>query len=160
MRASAPMLASAIAWLRALRPLSSTNTLKALQVCRTALDIYSHVYLSTHSYLTLQVCLADVSVSSICLLTDGLPDGGPSHILRDLPRLLQVRICASSKLCCHANFNHISCYLSQEHKHRNPVRIHTIAFNCDDSGATDFLRRLAISTQGSFSLFTAGELHF
>eukprot|EP00048_Salpingoeca_helianthica_P009719 m.139406 g.139406 ORF g.139406 m.139406 type:complete len:1160 (-) comp14934_c4_seq26:374-3853(-) len=100
-------LESICIWVRALCPQSSTDTLGALRRA-----------------------LADRAVTSLCLLTDGLPDSGPAAIMHALPAMLAGRT----------------------------VRIHTISFNCDNTLANDFLRSIATSTNGSYTLFTADDI--
>lgn len=147
---------------------------------------------STQTMAALQRALIDPTTTSICLLSDGLPDNGPCTYYKDGNEelvterffkymyigkyrmyidIFKMITKASSfwySLSPHCSrgtpwlTSHLSASFSvvelaailqalPEMLKRRRVRIHTISFNCDDSMAIEFLRRVAALTDGSFT---------
>ena len=96
---------------------------------------------STNTLAALRFALADPATEAIYLLSDGRPD--------------QVEFSSVEKLFFYIIFQNERHILSQV-QYRQIVPIHTIAFNCQDQSANQFLYDLAKQTGGRFHAFKYG----
>jgi hypothetical protein len=101
-----------------------------------------HAEGSTNTLAAIRFALADSDTEGIYLLTDGRPD--------------QVKFPRNEILFFLINQFQNERYILSQVQYRQIIPIHTIAFNCQDQNANQFLFDLAKITGGRFHAFNYG----